>query len=90
MATLYIDKSDSTCGACGKGADPYEESHITLVGWHAINGQTKGCGAVYDAVSSHYSFLGGLEERIEEMRPDLPWLGGSIDPYKAPELFSGR
>ena len=74
MATLFIDKSDSTCGACGKGADPYEESHITLMGCSAVNDNMKGCGAEFTNVSSHYNFLGGLEDRIEEMRPDLPFL----------------
>lgn len=74
MATLFIDKSDSTCGACGKGADPYEESHITLMGWYAVNDNIKGCGAKFDSVSTHYNNLGGLEDRIEEMRPDLPFI----------------
>lgn len=79
MVTLYIDKSDSYCGGCNKGADPYEESHITLMGWAAVNDNMKGCGAVYDSVSSHYTNLTegsgfGLGDRIKEMRPDLPWI----------------
>ena len=75
MATLYIDRSDSTCGACGGGADPYEESHITLLGWRATNDKMKGCGVLFDSVDTNYHYLGELEERIREMRPDLPWVG---------------
>jgi hypothetical protein len=36
-ARLYINKSESRCGACNRGADPYEESHLTLTGWAAVN-----------------------------------------------------
>jgi hypothetical protein len=90
MVTLFIDKSDSTCGGCGKGADPYEESHITLLGWHAVNDNMKGCGAIYDAVDSNYNWLGDMEQRIREMRPDLPWLGTQRDPYKAPEFWATK
>jgi hypothetical protein len=57
------------------GCDPYEESHITLLGWAAYNDKMKGCGAEYDAVSSDYQGFPGLEEAIKEMRPDLPWMG---------------
>jgi len=75
MATLYINKSESRCGACGKGADPYEESHITLLGWFAVNDKMKGCGATFDAVASDYFDFPGLKESIQKMRPDLPWVG---------------
>ena len=74
MATLYINRSDSRCGACNKGADPYEESHITLLGWYAVNDNMKGCGAVFDSVSSDYNDFGSLYDRIEEIRPDLPFI----------------
>jgi hypothetical protein len=72
MATLYINKSESRCGACNGGADPYEESHITLLGWRAVNDKMKGCGAEFDSVSSDYVNFPGLDEAITEMRPDLP------------------
>lgn len=74
MVTLYIDKSESMCGGCGKGCDPYEESHITLLGWHAVNDKMKGCGAVYTELDSHYNMI-GLIESIRDIRPDLPWIG---------------
>lgn len=74
MVTLYINKSESRCGGCNHGADPYEESHITLVGWYAVNDKMKGCGAEFTSLSSDYntSLLG---KRVQEMRPDLPYLG---------------
>ena len=75
MTVLYINKSESRCGACDKGCDPYEESHITLLGWHATNDKMKGCGAEYTAVSTDYIGFPGLIDAIKEMRPDLPFLG---------------
>lgn len=74
MATLYINKSESRCGACNKGADPYEESHITLLGWFATNDKMQGCGVTFDSVSSDYYGFPGLMEEIQKMRPDLPLL----------------
>jgi len=73
MVTLYINKSDSRCGACNGGADPGEESHITLLGWRAINDKMKGCGAEFTDVSTDYINFPGLEDAIKEMRPDLPF-----------------
>lgn len=31
--TLFINRTDSVCGACNGHADPYEESHTTRLGW---------------------------------------------------------
>jgi hypothetical protein len=74
VATLYINRSDSRCGACDKGADPYEESHITLTGWFAVNDNMKGCGAVYDSVSTDYFNSKDLIGDIKDIRPDLPYI----------------
>jgi hypothetical protein len=74
-ATLYINKSESRCGYCNSGADPYEEYHVTLLGWRAVNDKMKGCGALFDSVSSDYVGFPGLKEAILEMRPDLPYVG---------------
>jgi hypothetical protein len=60
-ATLYIDTWHSTCGACGKNADPAEDSHLNI----SMRGE--GCGAVYVAVSSNYY---GLD--LSEFHPELP------------------
>lgn len=75
MTTLYINKSESRCGACDGGADPDEESHITLLGWRAVNDNMKGCGAEFTELSTDYVGFPGLEEAIKEMRPDLPYVG---------------
>lgn len=75
MSTLYINKSDSRCGACNKGCDPYEESHITLLGWFATNDNMKGCGVEFTSVSTDYQNWEGLDEAIKLMRPDLPYIG---------------
>jgi hypothetical protein len=74
MTTLYINKSESRCGNCGHGADPYEESHITLVGWAAVNDRMQGCGETYTDVSTDYVNFPGLTDAIKEMRPDLPFI----------------
>ena len=75
MTTLYINKSESRCGECNKGCDPYEETHITLLGWFATNDKMKGCGARFTDVSSDYVGMPGLADAIKLMRPDLPYHG---------------
>lgn len=74
MVTLYINKSESRCGGCNRGADPYEESHITLLGWAAVNDKMKGCGAEFTDLSTDYVNFPGLLEAIRDMRPDLPFI----------------
>jgi hypothetical protein len=69
MSTLYINRSDSRCGACNKNADPAEPAHFMK----HMHGD--GCGATYHAVSSDYSGSPELVARIKEMRPDLPYTG---------------
>jgi hypothetical protein len=71
VTTLYINRSDSVCGACGLTALPGDIRHETPCGWD----QHPGCGAEFTAVSSHYGdHSGGMYTRIREMRPDLPFL----------------
>jgi len=74
-ATLYINKSESRCGYCSGGCDPYEEYHITLLGWSAYNDKMDGCGALFTEVSSDYVGMPDLVKHIKEMRPDLPYVG---------------
>ena len=77
MAILFINRSDSECGACRGDADPYEKAHITRLGWVAAGAPEgsplrKGCGAEFTDVGSHY--MGDdMKESVIEMRPDLPW-----------------
>lgn len=66
---LYIDRSSSRCGACGKSCLPSEEAHSTPCGYD----QHEGCGARYTHLSSN-CFGGGIEEAAQHMRPDLPWV----------------
>ena len=74
-ATLYINKSESRCGACGLGCSPYEVTHHTLMGYGAWDDDMAGCEARFTAVSSDYVGFPGLEDAIQQMRPDLPFLG---------------
>lgn len=88
---LYIDTTSSECGACGKPADPYEQAHVTRLGWTAANAPEdsplrKGCGATFTHLSTHYSNFDDLYEHVRQMRPDLEWIGGMGDPFSAPEL----
>lgn len=78
MATLFINLTDSKCGACEGGADPYEKAHITRLGWAAANApegspEKRGCGAEFTSLSSNYMGL-DIEQGAKEMRPDLPWV----------------
>lgn len=90
-AVLYIDTTSSTCGACNLEADPYEKAHTSRLGWTAANSPSDsplrmGCGAVFTQLSSHYSDFDHLYDRIREMRPDLEWIGGMGDLFRAPEV----
>lgn len=66
---LYIDRSSSTCGACGKTCLPDEKIHETPCGYD----QHPGCGAHYTLLSSNYAG-GGIEDAARRMRPDLQWI----------------
>lgn len=77
-AVLIINRNDSLCGRCKRGADPSEKAHTTALGYFSreilddpYHPARIGCGAVFSAVSSGYS---GMEKRVQEMRPDLPLL----------------
>lgn len=80
-ATLYVNKSESRCGACGKNADPYEETHIS--GQWYKDKRLAGCGAKFTSIASDYTHIG--PEDIADMRPDLPWVGQQ---YKWEEIES--
>ena len=67
MTTLYINRSSSRCGKCGRNADPNEKAHRM----NRMEGE--GCGAKFTSLSSHY--LGeGIKRASCAMRPDLPWV----------------
>lgn len=71
--TLYVNRMDSKCGNCGRGADPHAECHDEVLCYAPI--KPEGCHVRWRYVSTHYSDEGGLHQRISEMRPDLIPLG---------------
>lgn len=50
-ARLFINPSDSRCGACGAPADPNEYGHFTRLGYRP----GRGCGELWTSVSSDYT-----------------------------------
>lgn len=56
MARLIINRSDSRCGNCGKGASPHENAHLTILGYAEHN--SPGCGEEWDSVESDYINMG--------------------------------
>jgi hypothetical protein len=64
--TLYINRSESRCGSCNRGADPYEVIHKTAYGY-----PLGGCKVRYRFVSSDYFGMPLLNATIRDMRPDL-------------------
>jgi hypothetical protein len=71
--TLYINRSDSVCGSCGRGCDPYELKHDTILEY---SGGGEGCHAPYKYLASDYA---GMQDACQDMRPDLEWVGGVYD-----------
>ena len=70
---LWVDRWSSRCGACGRSADPKQETHAVQLGYGPENG-SPGCGARFEAIASE--FVGaGVDEAVRAMRPDLPYLG---------------
>lgn len=71
MHPLIIGRSNSRCGTCGKGADPYQKFHVSVLQYSPD--WVEGCGAKWDVVTSDYS---GEEMRqaVVDMRPDLPFI----------------
>lgn len=69
VVVLFIDNTDSRCGACGKTALPTDVAHTTPCGYDNHDG----CRATFTHVSSNY---GGDDSKRASMavRPDLPWM----------------
>lgn len=70
FCVLYINRTDSKCGACGEGANMWEVKHDTYYGY---GNKLHGCGAWFTHVGSHYK---GLKEAVMADRPDLEWYDG--------------
>jgi hypothetical protein len=72
---LFINKSDSFCGSCGRPANPSEETHETVWSFGGLRDDKwaqVGCGVKWKYVGSEY-VGGGIEEAVRNMRPDLEW-----------------
>lgn len=66
---VVIDNFHSRCGACGRGADPMEPTHATVVG----SERTAGCGVRWTKITS--SYFGTREQEVaQRLRPDLQWI----------------
>jgi hypothetical protein len=71
-AVLFIDPTRSTCGSCGRGADPRETHHDTIIEY-SIDSGSEGCHAEFKYVATNYTG-GMIEDATKRMRPDLPFL----------------
>lgn len=65
--TLFVGRSSSSCGNCGRPAFPHDETHAKIAGWGP---EQTGCEIKWEYVTSTY--VGeGLEDSVRKMRPDL-------------------
>lgn len=67
---LVINRSDSRCGNCRKGASPHAEAHVDIVDYKSVPGG--GCGVRWRYLTSDYTGA-GIEQAARDMRPDLEW-----------------
>lgn len=72
MATLIVNRSDSRCGECGRGADPHQLRHDQVLGYYTDENRPEPCMALFDSIRSDYS---DLKVALTAMRPDLRWVG---------------
>lgn len=72
MTVLYINRNDSRCGACNRGALMSEKAHDTICEYGPETG-SPGCGAVFTQLDSEYS---QMKDVVVPIRPDLEWIGG--------------
>lgn len=80
MNILYINKSDSRCGECGRPAKPTEDTHEWAGNIWLMEGpsfETKqGCGVRWTHLSSDYLDYDHLWDQVRALRPDLEFVGG--------------
>ena len=70
---LIVDRFHSSCGACGKGADPAQKTHRDVVTYMVGVTKDAGCGVRWTQIASMY--VGpGARKAAEELRPDLEWV----------------
>lgn len=72
--TLIINRSNSSCGNCGRGCNPHSKTHDVIYEYSPTSGEKSGCGIEWRYVRSDY--IGdGMAEACKTMRPDLVWVG---------------
>lgn len=71
---LIVDRFSSKCGVCGKGANPDEKTHETVLGYAPPEMLGEGCGAEWTHIEADCVYP-GIEKRLAEMRPDLIVIG---------------
>jgi hypothetical protein len=86
---LYINPSQSYCGACNRAADPTLATHEIVPPGPTMAPFREGCGARFTHLSSHYAGQ-AIREAAQRMRPDLPWQRRAIEdddtiPFETPE-----
>jgi hypothetical protein len=83
---LWVDRSSSKCGACGKGASTRELTHQTVLGW--APDQPPGCGARFTHIAAVCVF-GGVYDVLARMRPDLTLITDAASVLAKPSEESG-
>lgn len=72
---LIVGPTSSKCGNCGKGANPRETTHDTVLGYFAQGFDPgPGCGVEWSLLTSDYMNFEGLFEATKKLRPDLRWI----------------
>lgn len=72
-AVLRIGRSSSHCGECGRGANPHQLTHDTVLSWSREEAAKPGCGVRWTHVESEY--IGPeAEAATRRLRPDLAYL----------------
>lgn len=70
-AVLLVDAYTSSCSRCGHGAFTQDTRHHRIAtGWETPDPRDQPCGALFVAIST--TRLEYKEDRLREIRPDLP------------------
>lgn len=70
---LIVDRFHSSCGACGKGANPNQETHRDVLTYMVGVTKDAGCGVRWTQIASAY--IGpNSKKAATDLRPDLEWI----------------
>ena len=72
--TLVVDRFSSSCGDCGKPADPHAKGHYVLLGWDSRTRGNPGCGVEWENVTTDDAGP-STEKATRNLRPDLNYIG---------------